>query len=156
MKILDLCTRPSSEHHPQQFVLIYSRLKQGINKAGVLGWTCPLRAVCQSGRGNIWAPERCLIVLAVCWRDSLVDIVNPELQAKKVVQRTKVAVQHSKEKSRERLQKTCILGSVLFGKVFILGFVTGHQLSPILFLYFLAFANIFVLVQKILISMYSH
>ncbi len=67
-KILDLCTRPSREHHPWQFVLIYSRLKQDINKAVVLGSTCPHRAVCQSGRGNIWAPERCLIALAVCWR----------------------------------------------------------------------------------------
>ncbi len=56
-KILDLCTRPSREHHPWQFVLIYSRLKQDINKAVVLGSTCPHRAVCQSGRQYLGSRE---------------------------------------------------------------------------------------------------
>lgn len=105
--ILDLCTRPSREHHPWQFVLIYSRLKQDINKAGVLGSTCPLRAVCQSRRGNIWAPERCLIMLAVCWRDSLVDIANPELQAKTKVVRTKVQDNTAKRKIETDNQIWC-------------------------------------------------
>lgn len=143
-------------------------LKQGINKAGVLGSTCPLRAVCQSGRGNIWAPERCLTALTGCWRDSLVDIVNPELQAKKVV-RTKVAIQHSKEKSIKRLQSyiknleaTYCMWVMLFFKQ-ILGSNFRWNLmweSAYIRAFFSIvchlFAYIFVLSQEILIRMYSH
>lgn len=61
-----------------------------------------------------------MIALTGCWRDSLVDIVNPKLQAKVV--RTKVAIQHSKEKSRKRLQSYIekLVGNVLhMGNAFL-------------------------------------